>query len=210
MPAEPGAGPSERPAPARPGEQRDFIVLPPGARLPSLPPVKAAGRPAGITRRQTLLALGGATAAGLGFVGWKIRGRGSSAPGERRWLFRAGDSLDSPPAVADGVVYVGCNDGHLYAVDAATGEQRWKFRTRDSVLTSPAVVGGVAYVTSYDHNLYAVDAGTGGQRWKFRTGDVVSSSPAVAGGVAFVGSVDGNLYAVDAATGEQRWSFRTA
>ncbi|WP_406498388.1 PQQ-binding-like beta-propeller repeat protein [Streptomyces sp. NBC_01604] len=207
VPAEPGAGLPERPAPALSREQRGFVLPPPATRLKSRPSANAARRPPGITRRQTLLGLGGATAAGLGFVGWKIRGRGSSAPGEQRWLFRAGDSLDSSSAVAGGVVYVGCNDGYLYAVDAATGEQRWKFRTRDRVGSSPAVANGMAFVGSLDGYLYAVDAATGEQRWKFRTGRIVSSSPTVAGGVVYAGSVDGDLYAVDAATGKQRWKF---
>ncbi|MEU0423936.1 PQQ-binding-like beta-propeller repeat protein [Streptomyces canus] len=131
--------------------------------------MKAAGRPAGITRRQTLLALGGATAAGLGFVGWKIRGRGSSAPGERRWKFRTRDSVLTSPAVVGGVAYVTSYDHNLYAVDAGTGGQRWKFRTGDVVSSSPAVAGGVAFVGSVDGNLYAVDAATGEQRWSFRT-----------------------------------------
>ncbi|MDQ0762858.1 outer membrane protein assembly factor BamB family protein [Streptomyces canus] len=209
VPAEPGAGRPERPATTRPREQHDFIVLPPGARLPSLPPVKAAGRPAGITRRRTLLGLGGATAAGLGFVGWKIRGSGSSAPGEQRWLFRAGGSLSSSPAVAGGVVFVGSGDDNLYAVDAATGKRRWTFPTGGAVLSSPAVVGGVVYIGSVDESLYAVDAASGEKRWRFRTGNAVESSPAVARGVVFVGSHDGNLYAVDAASGEKRWRFRT-
>ncbi|MFE7835490.1 PQQ-binding-like beta-propeller repeat protein [Streptomyces sp. NPDC057474] len=131
------------------------------ARLPSRPPTKAGARPAGITRRQTLLGLGSTTAAGLGFVGWKMRGRGSAASGKQRWLFRAGDSVSSSPAVAGGVVFVGCRDGNLYAVDAASGEQRWKIRTGGAVLSSPAVAGGVVYVGSQDGNLYAVDAATG-------------------------------------------------
>ncbi|WP_200307870.1 serine/threonine-protein kinase [Streptomyces adelaidensis] len=208
-PAEPGAGPPERPAPARPGEQRDVDLPPPAARPSSRPPANAGARPAGITRRQTLLGLGGATAAGLGFVGWKIRGRGSAAPGEQRWLFRAGDSVSSAPAVAGGVVYVGSNDHNLYAVDATTGEQRWKFRTNDRVGSPPAVAGGVVFVGSGDGNLYAVDAATGVRRWTFPTGGTVVSKPAVAGGVVYIGSVDKSLYAVDAATGKRRWRFRT-
>ncbi|MFF9774956.1 PQQ-binding-like beta-propeller repeat protein [Streptomyces sp. NPDC013978] len=209
VPAEPGAGRPERPAPTRPREQRGFVVLPPGARLPSLPPVKAAGRPAGITRRRTLLGLGGATAAGLGFVGWKTRDSGSAASGEQRWLFRAGDSLSSSGAVAGGVVFVGSVDKSLYAVDAATGKRRWTFPTGGAVLSSPAVAGGVVYIGSVDKSLYAVDAASGKRRWRFRTGNVVDPPGAVAGGVVFVGCRDGNLYAVDATSGEQRWRFRT-
>ncbi|WP_327729831.1 PQQ-binding-like beta-propeller repeat protein [Streptomyces sp. NBC_00487] len=209
VPAQPGAAPPERPAPARSGEQRDVDLPPTAARLPSWPPANAGARLAGITRRRTLLGLGGATAAGLGFVGWKIRGSGSAAPGEQRWLFRAGGSVSSAPAVAGGVVYVGSNDHNLYALDATTGEQRWKFRTNERVGSPPAVAGRVVFAGSDDGNLYAVDAATGVRRWTFPTGGTVLSSPAVAGGVVYIGSVDKSLYAVDAATGERRWKFRT-
>jgi outer membrane protein assembly factor BamB len=128
-----------------------------------------------------------------------------------RWSFTTGGSV-STPAVVDGVVYVGSQDGNLYAIDAATGVQRWSFATLQWVKSSPTVVNGVVYVggggyTSGPSHVYAIDAATGLQRWSFATGDGVESSPAVVDGVVYVGSGDGNLYAIDAATGVQRWSF---
>jgi outer membrane protein assembly factor BamB len=75
---------------------------------------------------------------------------------KQRWAFRTGGSVFSTPAVADGVVYVGSDDNHLYAVDAVTGKKRWAFRTGSGVESSPAVVGGVVYVGSKDSMLYAL------------------------------------------------------
>ncbi len=101
-----------------------------------------------------------------------------------RWRFTTGISVISSPAVVDGVVYVGSDDGNLYAIEAATGSERWRFTTGDQVNSSPAVVDGVVYVGSDDGNLYAVEAATGSERWRFTTGGEVGSSPAVVDGVA--------------------------
>jgi outer membrane protein assembly factor BamB len=40
----------------------------------------------------------------------------------KQWSFRTGSGVFQP-VVADGVVYVGSDDGRFYAVDAATGEE---------------------------------------------------------------------------------------
>ena len=57
---------------------------------------------------------------------------------------------------ADGTIYVGSYDHHLYAVNP-DGSQKWKFATGDFVASSPAVgADGTIYVGSYDHHLYAV------------------------------------------------------
>jgi len=56
------------------------------------------------------------------------------------------------------VVYVGSDDNHVYALDAADGSVRWRFQTADDVSSSPAVVDGVVYIGSGDSYLYALDA----------------------------------------------------
>jgi len=124
------------------------------------------------------------------------------------WRFQTGDAVSSSPAVVDGVVYVGSQDGYVYALEAAAGEERWHFQTGDAVTFSPAVVDGVVYIGS-DGHVYALDAATGEQIWRFETGDSVTSSPAVVDGVVYVGGQDSYVYALDAATGEERWRFET-
>ena len=78
-------------------------------------------------------------------------------------------SCSSSPAVgADGTIYVGSDDGNLYAVNP-DGSQKWKwFETSFpySVRSSPAVgADGTIYVGS-DVVLYAVNL-DGSQKWKF-------------------------------------------
>jgi len=141
---------------------------------------------------------------------WKFKtGKGLDLPrtSTLEWAFEALPGVVSSPAVADGVVYFGSADGHLYAVDSSTGRERWKFKTGKAIYSSPAIADGVVYFGSADGHLYAVDSSTGRERWKFKTGKAVFTSPAVSGGVVYVGSVDSHLYAVDVTTGRQRWKF---
>jgi eukaryotic-like serine/threonine-protein kinase len=123
------------------------------------------------------------------------------------------DVFLSSPAVANGVVYIGSGDQHVYALDAATGALKWAFATGDVVHASPAVANGTVFIGSWDRNLYALDAATGRERWRYTTGNDtviynqvgIASSAAVAGGIVFVGGRDGHFHAVDERTGALRW-----
>ena len=64
-----------------------------------------------------------------------------TAPG-LRWSFTTGSSVESSPAVSGGIVYIGSDDGKVYALDAATGQPHWTFATGSDVWSSPAVAAG--------------------------------------------------------------------
>ena len=51
-------------------------------------------------------------------------------------------------AVANGVVYVGSQDAHLYALNASTGALLWQYTTAGVVFSSPMVANGMVYVCS--------------------------------------------------------------
>jgi len=128
------------------------------------------------------------------------------------------DVFLSSPVVAQGAVYFGSGDGHLYALDASSGALNWKFKTGDVVHSSPAYADGVVYFGSWDSYFYAVDAKTGAQRWRFQGGEDAAihnqvgfqSSPAVVDGIVYTGCRDAKLYALDAATGREKWHFDAA
>src|SRR5439155_370499 len=86
------------------------------------------------------------------------------------WTAATGLSVYSSPAVANGTVYVGSNDGKLYALDASSGAVLWSTATGSIVVSSPAVANGVVYVGSGDHNVYAFNATTGATLWITSTG----------------------------------------
>ena len=150
-----------------------------------------------------------------------------------KWTFSTQGEVNSSPAVVAGTVYLGSNDGNLYAIEAATGVKKWAFAAKSRIPSSPAVANGLVYFASYDGNFYAVDAASGKLAWKFAIPgerrfaathlhgsqpvgetmpdpfDVYLSSPAVWNGAVYFGSGDGNVYALDAATGALRWKFHT-
>ena len=133
------------------------------------------------------------------------------------WKGAVGAHVESSPAVANGVVYVGTYDSgklYAYAVGCASGggtcQPLWTAATGNWWITSaPAVANGVVYVGGSDGMLYAFDAAgvtgcSGSPRtcaplWTGATGEAITSSPAVSNGVVYVGSDDGKLYAFDAA-----------
>ena len=103
------------------------------------------------------------------------------------------------PAVFNGTVYVGSNDGKLYAINAADGSIKWTMTTSGAISSSPAVADGVVYVGSTDGSLYAANAsgcgrGSCSPLWSAQTGGPITSSPAVSNGEVFVGSNDGDLH----------------
>ena len=130
----------------------------------------------------------------------------------RGWTYPTVASVDGSAAVADGVVYVGDDNGIMYAIDADTGKLRWKISTPGSgtsIVARPAVVGGTVYIGSENDDVYALDAATDAIRWKVNTTGSVDSSAAVVAGVVYVGNDNNELFALDAATGHVRWTVQT-
>ena len=149
-----------------------------------------------------------------------------------RWAFQTGARVVSSPVHHQGLILIGSDDGHLYALDAEHGRLRWAYRTGGPVCGTPTVAGGVVCVMSYDGKLHAVDIASGQPRWKFATEgerrfearglhgsqprtqtvadpyDVYLSRPAFEQGLVLFGSGDGHVRALDAETGALRWAHR--
>src|ERR1700674_2308342 len=92
--------------------------------------------------------------------------------GAKLWGFATGSGVASSPAVANGIVYVGSNDGNLYALRASSGAKLWSFGVGVMDFSSPAVANGVVYAGAVvgDGNLYALNAVTGVKIWSYATG----------------------------------------
>ena len=134
----------------------------------------------------------------------------SHAPDPRlAWIGSTAGAIFSSPAVAGGRVFVGSEDGRIYAFDARTGATIWAARTSGSIFSSPTVARGTVYVGSFDGRLYAFGATTGLQMWASRVGVAIQSSPAVSRGTVYVGSQDGTFSAFDARTGSKIWRVAT-
>ena len=124
------------------------------------------------------------------------------------WQFSVPGWAMNSPTISDGTVYVGADDGSVYALDAATGGPIWTFETGD-VVRSPAIASnGVVYVGSNDNMLYALDAATGDLLWQHETGSPVQYAPLVGDGTVYVPTISEGgrkIHALDAASGDEVW-----
>jgi outer membrane protein assembly factor BamB len=150
-------------------------------------------------------------------------------PAEVLWTFAIEKPFWGTPTLSDGALYIGGDDGCLYALDAVSGAMRWKFVTQGIVRSQPAVDGKLVFTASDDGFVYAVARESGEQVWKTDIGNLLDrakreklgnspnptgydyrqSSPVVADGKVYVGSLDGAVYALDATTGKEVWKFQT-
>src|SRR4051794_27983616 len=127
-----------------------------------------------------------------------------------KWTYEGGESFESSPAIADGVVYAAAGNGEILAIDLATGKLRWKRPTGNPIgESSPAVGGGLVYVGDLTGVFHAVRVTDGTVAWTFKTGGEIKSSPVLTADLVLIGSYDTHLYALEAKTGKLRWKLKT-
>jgi outer membrane protein assembly factor BamB len=104
----------------------------------------------------------------------------------------------SSPANSGDRVFVGANNGHVYALDASTGDLEWEQSSTGNslkpVTSSPAVANGIVVVGSEDKNVYWLRASNGTILKRFATQAAVATSPAIDGDRALVSATDGTTY----------------
>ena len=76
----------------------------------------------------------------------------------------------------NGVVYIGSQNGKLYAFNALTGATIWTYTTGNTIASSPTIADGIVYIGSFDNNLYALDVKTGVRLWNYTANDSFDSS----------------------------------
>jgi outer membrane protein assembly factor BamB len=140
-------------------------------------------------------------------------------PYKRLWTIDAHDTLEFPPAIGYGRVYLAQQKGLFFALNAETGRVSWRKSNGRCAASSPTVGKGLVYV-SYMHHVeclqgqegadgfvVAWDAQTGKERWRYKTAPV-ESSPLLHGNRVYVGAWDHGVHALNAKTGKRIWRFQ--
>lgn len=151
-----------------------------------------------------------------------------------KWAYAFPDATRarSQPAVGYGAVYVGSEDGSVYALDIETGCSHWRFEANVEVRTGIVLAAAtadrppLAVFGDVIANMYAVNALTGELVWQLRTDEhpsaTLTATPAVTENMVYaaISSLEvvaaanpsyecctfrGNVIAVDLATGELGW-----
>jgi outer membrane protein assembly factor BamB len=150
-----------------------------------------------------------------------------------KWKYRTSGQIYSSPVVWKDLLFIGSNDGCLYAIDKQEGQLKWKFKTGRRIKSTPAVHNGVVYFGSFDSTFYAVDGLSGVEKWRFKTNgetvfgakniygiksgnlkcpdpwDFYASSPAYYDHAIYFGSGDSSVYCLNADDGKKIWSYKT-
>jgi polyvinyl alcohol dehydrogenase (cytochrome) len=152
------------------------------------------------------------------------------------WVFAYPEAIRarSQPALAGGAVYMGSQNGTVFALDRETGCIRWTFKTvaevRNGIVIEPWVAGDkvnpLLYFGDIAGNVYALDAVTGTLQWRDRADDhpslTLTAAPVLETGVLYVplsslevtSAADpsypcctfrGGVAAYDAKTGHKKW-----
>lgn len=131
----------------------------------------------------------------------------SAETGEQQWQYAVQADVDGSGVIGpDGALFIGADDGRIYAL-RSDGSLRWSFVAQRDIRSSLGIApDGTVYATSFDGNLYSLSP-AGAVNWVLPTGGVMHSSPVVdVDGNVFFGSQDDHLYAVSPA-GKVEWAI---
>src|SRR5712691_10222377 len=128
------------------------------------------------------------------------------------WQYPGDDTIKSSPAVDNGRVIFGQNNGYIVALNETTGLAIWKvpIGVAASISTAPALAYGRVYVGADSNRFLAMNQTTGSIIWTFNIGAFNATSAAVNNGVVYFGTGRGILYALNATTGVQIWTYPKA
>jgi polyvinyl alcohol dehydrogenase (cytochrome) len=157
--------------------------------------------------------------------------RGALGRLKLKWALAFPDTLysRSQPTLAGGAIYVGGDDGTVYALDPASGCAHWTFNAAGAVRSGVVAAGGAEPLVFFGDILgheYALDARSGKRVWS-RSIDAhpnatLTAAPAYRDGVLYVAvssleepaaavathqccTFRGSVVALDARTGSETW-----
>lgn len=126
--------------------------------------------------------------------------------GERRWAWypkapaiRATGERETvcSPALAEGLVVQGWDNGEVVAIAAVDGALRWSAGTGAPVMASPAVAGGIVHTANDDGVVLALRLSDGAELWRLPFPAAVRAAPWPRDGVLYVGCDDGTVRALE-------------
>jgi outer membrane protein assembly factor BamB len=143
---------------------------------------------------------------------------------ETAWRIETGGQISASPTVIDGALYIGNNNGALYAIDAGSGQVLWTAHVPNPLMSAPLVYGDVVIVGEGDPTsrtsspsepvsvgqgpsaLIAFDRSNGTIRWQTPLTGSAMPTPAIINGILVNHDGAGWINGLDPATGEKRYA----
>lgn len=122
--------------------------------------------------------------------------------GQEKWKYKAA-AFKTAPAVRNGLVYVGDEDGGFHCLDAKTGAKKWTFKIDNEITSGAAFSGDDVLFGAGDEHLYCLDK-DGKKRWMFQVaGGPVIGTPTIVEGKTFVAGCDSALHVISTKDGKE-------
>jgi outer membrane protein assembly factor BamB len=109
-------------------------------------------------------------------------------------------------------IFIGSENGEVFALDADTGKLDWQGKVKGEVIAAPAIDAGILVVNTASGVIKAFNASNGQDEWQIEQ-EVPAltlrgvSSPAISSGGVMVGSADGTLSVYILESGQQGWTI---
>jgi outer membrane protein assembly factor BamB len=134
--------------------------------------------------------------------------------GKELWKTNLGETISGGVGTGGGLVLVGTNKGHLYALDV-TGKPLWNSKLSSEILSVPRYFDGKVIVRTGDNRIYGIDAADGSRKWVYeRTAPALTLRSSVGvivdGGAVYAGYAGGKLAAIRADNGKLIWEATVA
>jgi outer membrane protein assembly factor BamB len=136
----------------------------------------------------------------IGFKGALVALDATTGAEVWRYSSREPATAVSPPAVADGIVYVGGQDGTLTALDGATGQVQWQVVLPARLNEGPTIGGNTIYLSLADRSLIALDLHTHQLLWTVKSVGQLLGGPVVIGDSIYGVAGEGPIVALRAAS----------
>ena len=124
------------------------------------------------------------------------------------WTHSSEANIISTPAVADGKVFVGNQNGVMTCFSLKEGKEIWQFKTAGAIFSSPAVSKDFVVFGSGNGFVIALDTKKGKVKWQYKAGAAVLGSPIINGDTVFIGGSDNSFVALNINNGKIVWTFK--
>ncbi len=120
--------------------------------------------------------------------------------------------LNGGPVAGIKKLFIGSENGDVYALNAESGEIDWQGKVKGEIITAPAIDAGILVVNSASGVMKAFNASSGQDEWQIEQ-EVPPltlrgvSAPVISAGGVLVGSADGTLGVYILENGQQGWNL---
>ncbi len=140
------------------------------------------------------------------------------------WRTETGGQISASPTMVDGILYVGNNNGVLFALDAETGTVVWRAKVPNPLMSAPLIYGDLVIVGEGDPTsrtsspsepvmvgqgpsaLIAFERDSGTMRWQTSLSGSAMPTPAIVDGILVHHDGAGWISGLDPATGQKRYA----